>query len=100
MTRETVDQTEERARKRRQLERLLEELQELDSLRRRVGRFARFEREREARIADRQNRTPRRTVKEEELAEETRRVETKIDRTVAAIGDLVAELGLEGVNLW
>ena len=69
-------------------------------MRRRLGRFARFEREREARIADRQNRTPRRTMREAELTEETRQVETKIDRTVAEIGDLVTELGLERVNLW
>ena len=93
MTRETADLIQERARKRRQLDRLLGELQDLDSLRRRLGRFARFEREREARKADRQNRRPRRTTKEEELAEETRRVELKIDRTVSEIGELVTELG-------
>ena len=52
------------------------------------------------RLADRQNRAPRSTPREEEVVGEIRQTEIAIDRTVAEIGDLVFDLGLVGVNLW
>ena len=76
------------------------ELQDTDSTCRRLQRFARFERQRETRLADRQNREAVWTRREEELVEETRKVQAKIDRIVSEIGDLVFELDLVGVNLW
>ena len=100
MTREAADLLEEREARRRQLNRLLIDLQELDSSRRRLQRFARFERQREIRKADRQNRAPRRTAREDELETEVSQIEATINRTVAEIGEIVSELGLEGVNLW
>ena len=100
MTRETAYQSSNQEVKRRRLERLLGELQDLDSRRRRLWRFVRFERQRETRLADRQNRAPRSTPQEEEVVGDIRQTELAIDRTVAEIGDLVFDLGLVGVNLW